>query len=88
VPPFERRKEGPWEYTGYLASESLPKPVFKVTALTHRNNPIQVHSCMGVPVDDSDVVTTVIRAATFRRSSAKGFPLKWSISPKQLAIWL
>jgi phenylphosphate carboxylase alpha subunit len=78
VPPHERRDEGPFgEYTGYLARESSPKPVFEVTALTYRDNPIQVHSCMGVPVDDSAVVTTVVRAADILDDlSQKGFPVK------------
>ena len=85
VPPFERHKEGPFgEYTGYIASESFPKPVFKVTALTHRNNPIQVHSCMGVPVDDSDVVTTVIRAADILDDlRQKGIPVKMVYLPPE-----
>jgi 4-hydroxy-3-polyprenylbenzoate decarboxylase len=78
VPPHERRDEGPFgEYTGYLARESSPKPVFEVTALTYRDNPIQVHSCMGVPVDDSAVVTTVVRAADILDDlSQKGLPVK------------
>ena len=78
VPPHERREEGPFgEYTGYLARESTPKPVFQVTALTYRDNPIQVHSCMGVPVDDSAVVTTVVRAADILDDlNQKGLPVK------------
>lgn len=85
VPPYERQEEGPFgEYTGYLARKSSPKPVFKVTALTHRNDPIQVHSCMGVPVDDSDVVTTVIRAVDILDDlRQKGFPVKMVYLPPE-----
>ena len=85
VPPHERMVEGPFaEYTGYLAHESSPKPIFKVTALTHRNDPIQVHSCMGVPVDDSAVVTTVIRAADILDDlREKGFPVKMVYLPPE-----
>jgi 4-hydroxy-3-polyprenylbenzoate decarboxylase len=85
VPPHERQAEGPFgEYTGYLARESVPKPVFRVSALTHRNDPIQVHSCMGVPVDDSAVVTTVIRAADILDDlRQKGLPVKMVYLPPE-----
>jgi len=85
VPPCEREEEGPFgEYTGYLARNSSPKPVFKVTALTYRNDPIQVHSCMGVPVDDSAVVTTVVRAADILDDlRQKGFPVKMVYLPPE-----
>lgn len=85
VPPHERQSEGPFgEYTGYLAHESSPKPIFKVSALTYRNNPIQVHSCMGVPVDDSAVVTTVIRAADILDDlHQKSFPVKMVYLPPE-----
>jgi phenylphosphate carboxylase alpha subunit len=85
VPPHERLPEGPFgEYTGYLSRDNSPKPVFKVTAITHRNNPIQVHSCMGVPVDDSAVVTTVIRAANILQElREKRFPVRMVYCPPE-----
>jgi phenylphosphate carboxylase alpha subunit len=85
VPPHERLPEGPFgEYTGYLSRDKSPKPVFKVTAITHRNDPIQVHSCMGVPVDDSAVVTTVIRAANILQElKEKGFPVRMVYCPPE-----
>ena len=85
VLPDERISEGPFgEYTGYLSRDNGPKPVFKVTAITHRNNPIQVHSCMGVPVDDSAVVTTVIRAASILQDlKGKGFPVRMVYCPPE-----
>jgi 4-hydroxy-3-polyprenylbenzoate decarboxylase len=85
VLPHERREEGPFgEYTGYLGREAFPQPVFRVTALTHRNDPIQVHSCMGVPVDDSDVVTTVVRAGDILDDLLqKGFPVKMVYLPPE-----
>jgi len=85
VPPFKRKEEGPFgEYVGYLRRGSSPEPVFEVTALTHRNNPIQVHSCMGVPVDDSDVVTTVIRASDIMDDlRQKGFPIRMVYLPPE-----
>ena len=33
--------EGPFaEFTGYFAGDTMPKPTIRVTAITHRNNPI------------------------------------------------
>lgn len=85
APPHERVPEGPFgEYTGYLARDNRPKPVFKITAMTYRNDPIQVHSCMGVPVDDSAVVTTVIRAANILQElKGKGFPVRMVYCPPE-----
>lgn len=85
APPHERIPEGPFgEYTGYLPRDNAPKPVFNVTAITHRNDPIQVHSCMGVPVDDSAVVTTVVRAANIKQElQKKGFPVKGVYCPPE-----
>ncbi|MDY6864332.1 MAG: UbiD family decarboxylase [Thermodesulfobacteriota bacterium] len=53
VRPFERRDEGPFgEYVGYRAGMKSPKPVYRVKAITFRNNAILPVSNMGVPVDD------------------------------------
>lgn len=39
-PPYQMGEEGPWpEYLGYLGMNIHP-PVMRVTAITHRNNPI------------------------------------------------
>ena len=58
VPPHERKEEGPFgECTGFMASVRAPRPVYHVTAITHRNNPILPVACMEVPVDDSAVCT-------------------------------
>ncbi|MDP3947628.1 MAG: UbiD family decarboxylase, partial [bacterium] len=54
VHPHERKDEGPFgEYTGYRTAERAPRPIYRVKAITHRNDPILPTSCMGVPVDDS-----------------------------------
>jgi 3-polyprenyl-4-hydroxybenzoate decarboxylase len=69
---------------GLRGRDCTPKPVFRVTAITHRNDPIQVHSCMGVPVDDSAVVTTVIRAANILEElKEKGFPVRTVYCPPE-----
>src|SRR5262249_35036342 len=39
--PATYMMEGPYaEFTGYLAGDRSPKPVIRVTAITHRNDPI------------------------------------------------
>ena len=39
--PATYRREGPYaEFTGYLAGDRSPKPTIRVTAITHRNDPI------------------------------------------------
>jgi len=56
IPPHERREEGPFgEYTGFMASDRALRPVYHVTAITYRNNPILPVTCMGVPVDVENV---------------------------------
>lgn len=64
VRPGERKMEGPFgEYVGYRAMPSLPRPVYRVKCITHRNNPILTVSNMGTPIDDADVVQTVTWAS-------------------------
>lgn len=64
VDPHEMKEEGPFgEYTGYSASGRSEKPVYTVTAITHRDNPILPVSAMGVPVDDCAAVMPLIMGA-------------------------
>jgi len=53
VLPHLRKDEGPFgEYAGYQVSGVVPRPVFKVKAITHRNDPIITSACTGIPTDD------------------------------------
>jgi len=64
VDPNERKLEGPFgEFTGYRASPSMPRPVYRVKAITYRNNPITTMSCMGMPLDDSAANMSVTMGA-------------------------
>lgn len=64
VSPTELEWEGPFgEFTGYRASPRDKRPVYKVKAITHRNKPILTASCMGVPIDESDVVISITGSA-------------------------
>lgn len=59
VEPNERAVEGPFgEFTGYVGHEKRG-PVFHVTAVTHRNNPILTMSNMGKPWDDYAVMSSI-----------------------------
>lgn len=59
----EKEWEGPFgEFTGYRASPRDKRSVYKVKAITHRNNPILTASCMGMPIDESDITTSVARS--------------------------
>ena len=49
-------EEGPFgEYTGYVGGRQ-PRPVFHVTAVTHRTDPILTMTSIGVPVDEDHIV--------------------------------
>lgn len=50
------KDEGPFgEFTGYMSGKKLPRPVIRVKAITHRNNPILTMCSAGIPVDDNAV---------------------------------
>ncbi|MDO8691095.1 MAG: UbiD family decarboxylase [Dehalococcoidia bacterium] len=86
--PYERRDEGPFgEYTGYRSSHhASPKPVYRVKAITHRNDPIIPVSCMGVPVDDDHSVMSVTIAAEVLDSlRSQGYPVKMVTVPPEVA---
>lgn len=54
--PHERREEGPFgEFPGYYSGSS-PKQLFKVTAITHRRNPIFLAGLTGMPITDNHVM--------------------------------
>jgi len=78
VLPHERRNEGPFgEYMGYEAGKSSPKPVFRVNAITYRNDPILPFSNMGMPIHESQIVTALIKGAEVYSELKKlGLPVK------------
>jgi len=53
VPPRKRIWEGPYgEYTGYRASPRDLRPIYEVTAITYRDNPILTFDPTGTPSAD------------------------------------
>jgi 4-hydroxy-3-polyprenylbenzoate decarboxylase len=60
--------EGPFaEFTGYIAGDRSPKPAIRVTAITHRDNPILRGSIEGAlpgSYSENAVCSSIMRAAT------------------------
>lgn len=64
VLPSEMRPEGPLgEHTGYHGGGVRMRPVFQVTAITHRDRPILRGSLLGRPVLEHNLVRDVIASA-------------------------
>jgi 4-hydroxy-3-polyprenylbenzoate decarboxylase len=60
VRPHERWDEGPFgEATGYRASPRMPRPVFRVDCITHRDAPILSISCAGTDLDENEIIHSV-----------------------------
>jgi len=85
IPPHERREEGPMGgYGGFPAFERAPRPVYHVTAITHRNHPILPVTCMGAPVDDAAVSLSLIKAANILDGiRSRGIPVKAVYCPPE-----
>jgi 4-hydroxy-3-polyprenylbenzoate decarboxylase len=83
VLPHKRKVEGPFgEYMGYEAGKSSPKPIFKVNAITHRNDPILPFSNMGMPVHESQTTTALVKGAEIYAELSKlGLPVKGVFCP-------
>lgn len=60
----ETREEGPFgEYTGYLGGHRESRPVIRVRAVTHRNDPILTIGNEGMPVTCGHAILSVTRSA-------------------------
>jgi UbiD family decarboxylase len=63
----DMRAEGPYaEFTGH-STRVLERPVIRVSAITHRNNPIHLGTYNGVPPQESLVMTSVPMEAEIKR---------------------
>lgn len=79
INPDETEGEGPFgEYTGYVGGRQ-PRPVFHVTAVTHRSDPILTMTSIGVPVDEDHVVMPIANAAEVLEEvrDRKGYPVNF-----------
>jgi 4-hydroxy-3-polyprenylbenzoate decarboxylase len=91
VRPHERWDEGPFgEATGYRASPRMPRPVFRINCVTHRNNPIIPISCAGTELDECEILLGVFSLTTSVRRELKewGLPVKKAFSPPGLKFAL
>lgn len=64
VDPRERHLEGPFgEFTGYYGSTAVPKAVFRIKCITHREDPIFQGTCEGYPVNEDHAISGIVRTA-------------------------
>ena len=77
--------EGPLgEYTGYYTPASM-KPVGKITAITHRRNPIFQGLLTGKPVTDNHILKQIPFEASFLRALKNQFPTIVDVSVRASA---
>lgn len=72
----ETATEGPMgEFAGYMGAEGAPQPVYNVSAITFRNNPILPVVFAGVPVEDTQTCCgTMYSAAILHELRKNNFP--------------
>jgi 4-hydroxy-3-polyprenylbenzoate decarboxylase len=82
VSATESRAEGPFgEYTGYLTAGRGPKPVYQVTAITHRHNPILTCVCPGEPVEDHLSMSLTLAAEVLYELRQSNLPVVMTYIP-------
>jgi UbiD family decarboxylase len=68
INPAKYLPEGPFaEFTGYLAGDPVAKPPIRVTAITHRNDPIfrgTIEGALPGSYSENTVTSSIMRAAT------------------------
>jgi UbiD family decarboxylase len=66
--PAAYTMEGPFaEFTGYLAGDRSPKPTIRVTAITHRNDPIlhgSIEGSLPGSYSENAICSSIMRAGT------------------------
>lgn len=87
----ETEKEGPMgEFAGYMGDHDTPQPVYNVSAITYRNNPILPVVYAGVPVEDTQTCCGVMYSAAIMAELRKNnFPVSTCFLLFESAIhWL
>jgi UbiD family decarboxylase len=88
----ETAMEGPvGEYTGYLPAERLPRlePVLRVSAITHRTDPVLPVVCSGVPVDENHTAGgCAASAALLGELREAGLPVSFCWMPFEAGLHL
>jgi 4-hydroxy-3-polyprenylbenzoate decarboxylase len=86
IHPNDLKDEGPFgEYTGYMAGDRDARPVCRISAVTHRTDPILPVTCMGVPVDDSAAQRPIFIAGLLDDLRQRGFPIKMIYSTPEVS---
>ncbi len=68
--------EGPYgEYSGYRTGVPTPRPVIRIKAVTHRNNPIFTMSCSGTPMHDDSIQALTKASALLEALQNRGLPI-------------
>ncbi len=81
--------EGPFgEFTGYRSGLRAPRPVIRVKAVTHRNNPIFTMSCMGIPADDNAIISLTSSAELWEILRARGLPVTGVYVPPETSYMM
>jgi UbiD family decarboxylase len=71
IQPGELRDEGPFgEFTGHYGGHKAPRPVIRVKAISHRNDPILQATYEGMQPNESGFLTAVPREAEIIRQVA------------------
>ncbi|MDR1659683.1 MAG: UbiD family decarboxylase [Desulfovibrio sp.] len=85
----DSRLEGPFtEYTGFLLKARKSWPVFNVSAITYRNNPIMPVVCTGEPVEDHLTMSVSLAAGALNLLRKAGLPVKGAFIPAVSALHL
>ena len=91
VRPYERWDEGPFgEYDGYMNAPRLPRPVYRIHAITHRKNPIFPFIVEGIPNSDGMTIFSVANPSSYELAGQRnGFPITRIILPQECQyIWV
>ena len=60
IHPGELRDEGPFgEFTGYYGGTQAPRPVIRIKAITHRNDPLYLAAYQGRPPKESSITSII-----------------------------
>jgi 4-hydroxy-3-polyprenylbenzoate decarboxylase len=83
IPPYERENEGPFgDDTAFPAATRAPRPVYHVTAITHRDRPI-----LPIALDDVAIALSLTRAAEIiAETRRRGFPARSAFCPPEASI--
>jgi phenylphosphate carboxylase alpha subunit len=83
----ELKNEGPFgEYPGYVVAGVIRRPVFKLSAITYRDDPILPSTCLGVPTDDGIVWGLSVASNVKQALAEKGVPFAKVAVPAE-ASW-